>query len=308
MTDLSPPLLWSGAGRPLVAGVVPVAARCWWCASTCDLARPIADAIPDTFADRYLAAVPASPHVCAACAWTLCDQIALPMEMADAGIGKRLDVGGRLRVSVEGDDASRPRLFLRLADGRIGVWAVGRNAAADEPWLAARDALRLDPVGALAVVDASSLSAGATARFRNYHHLGTARSWRPLSNDGAGKAAIRVWLLDPPAEPFAAVIGDGQKHAAIRTPVSDGDVCTVGLVGIPVTYRPAALRVWLVAYEALIAAGADDDEIAAGRYSRGSVALAVAIRLHDAVVAPIRGSARIELCAFLRRPRKELTP
>ncbi len=304
-------LLWCGAGRPTVPGVVAATGRCWWCASAvAGRGLPVSD-LPDTFADRHLAACPGAAALCAACAWSISSSVRLPPELADAGLAKVLARGGRAKVEVRGRPPVR-YLVLRLHDGRIGLWSTAsRNAGEEQPWDDAVDELRVAPrnVGPCHLVDVvtdGDIGTG-TAFFRNYHHLGTARVWRPVPNDAAGKLAIRRWLLDPPAEPWACVIGDGQKQCAMRTPVSDGDACVVGLVGVEVRYAPPALRRWLDAYEDLIAAGADDDAIVSGRYAASGAALALAARRHEPVIDPIRGSARLDLCAFLRRPRKELT-
>ena len=303
-------LLWTGAGRPAPEGAEPYSGPCWWCGCPAPgTGRHVDVAVPDTFADCHLATVPAASHVCASCAWTMSDRIALPAELADAGLGKRLAEGGRLRVSVRGDDPGKPRLFLRLDDGRIGVWPVGRNAAADEPWLQARAALRSDPVGAVDIITDADLSAGATARFRNYHHLGTRSTWRPCTN--ADRAVIRAWLLDPPAsEPWVCVIGDGQKHAAIRAAdavVHPGDMPALYFDGAVVRYRPGTLARQLEAIERLRVAGASDDEVRTGRYARSGAGWALAYRRHEPVVMAVRQHpALMDACLFLRRLPKEL--
>jgi hypothetical protein len=308
-------LLWSGAGRPAPEGAEPYDGPCWWCGEPSPgTGRPVADAVPDTFPDRARALSPAATHLCAACAWTMSDRIALPAELADAGLAKRIAEGGRLRVSVRGDDPKKPRLFLRLDDGRIGVWLVGRNAAADEPWLQARASLRsrTEDVGEnrlLDVITDADLSAGATARFRNYHHLGTPTRWRPCT--AADRALLRVWLLDPPeSEPWVCVIGDGQKHAAIHASdavVQPGDLCAVYLEGAIVRYDPPGLRWRLDAIERLRLAGASDDEIRTGRYARSGLEWARAWREYGPTAADTRKRpALMDLCLFLRRLPKEM--
>lgn len=283
-------LLHAGAGCPSPEGAVPSDAPCWWCGlPSPGLAVP--ERMPDTFPDRHRAARSDSDMVCAPCAWTMSDRIALPAELADAGLSRKIAAGGRLRVSVRGDDPGRPRLFLRLADGRIGVWALpGKNAAADEPWLAAREALRVDPVGAVDIVTDADLSAGATARSRNYHHIGTPSLWRPCT--AADRAVLRGFLLNPPADrPWVVVIGDGQKHGAIYATdavVHPGDAHGAYVDGAVARWRPGELGLWLAAVEALRVAGCGDDEIAAGRYHRGDV---VAIRRHE----PTARAAREEM-------------
>jgi hypothetical protein len=303
----APALLWSGAGRPAPEGVVPSTAPCWWCGvASPGSGRPIDDAIPDTFPDRHRAAVPESGVLCAPCAWTMSDRIALPAELADAGLTRKLDEGGRLRVSVNGDDPGKPRLFLRLASGEIGVWPVGRNAAADEPWLAAREQLRQDPVGAAAIVPVSAISAGATARFRNYHHIGTPSTWRPCTN--ADRAVLRAFLLDPPADrPWVVVIGDGQKHGAIYATdavVHPGDMPSAYIDGAVARWRAGELERLLAAIEVLRMGGHSDEEIVSGKYTRSSLAW----RRYEPVVAVARlHPALLDLAILIRRLPKELS-
>lgn len=304
-------LIHAGAGSPAPEGAIATAAACWWCGlPSPGSGRPFGDAIPDTFPDRHRAAVPASPVVCAPCAWTLSDRIALPADLADAGIGRRLDAGGRARLSVDGDDPGRPRLFLRLADGRIGVWSAATPTAREAPWLEARETLRLDPVDVgpctlLAVVPESALSAGATARFRNYHHIATPSTWRPCTN--ADRAVLRDFLLaPPPAVPWVVVIGDGQKHGAIyadEAVVHPGDAPAAYVDGAAARWRAGDLPRWLRAVEQLRLAGVSDDEIRTGRYTRAPLA----VRAHEPEVRPLRDRpACLDLVMFLRRLPKEL--
>lgn len=300
-------LVWDAAGSPRSGASDP--RPCWWCGLACDCgAVPQGDAIPDSFPD--VGAVPASEVVCAACAWTLSDQIALPAHLADAGIAKRLDAGGRLRVSVAGDEAGKPRLFLRLSSGDIGVWSVAKNAAGDEPWTEAIPFLRDSPadVGVcklLAVVPMSSLSAGATARFRNYHHLATPGRWCPST--AADRAAIRGWLIDPPAGPWVCVLGDGQKHGVIYADgaiVRPGERPALWAWGRVVAYEPAGLAAQLTAWLDLRRAGASDNEIGSGRYSRAIDP--VVLRRAEAVLRPARDEpALIDVLALLRQTPKE---
>lgn len=301
-------LVWGAAGCPGAA--TPVDAPCWWCGLACDVgAVAQSDAIPDSFPD--VGACPASEVVCVACAWTMSDQIALPAHLADAGIGRRLDAGGRLRVSVNGDDASKPRLFLRLSSGDVGIWSVGKNAAADVPWTEAIPVLRdspadVGPCRLLAIVPLSSLSAGATARFRNYHHLATEGRWCPST--AADRAAIRAWLLDPPDGPWVCVLGDGQKHGVIYADgavVYPGERPALWAWGRVVRYEPATLAAQLVAWLDLRRAGASDDEIGPGRYGRAIDP--VVLRRAEAVLRPAREEPTlIDVLALLRQTPKEI--
>jgi len=306
---LAPALLWRGAGRPAPEGAVATDARCWWCAEPSPgLGVPV-DTLPDTFADRPLAALPSSAWLCACCAWTMSDRIRLPAELGDAALESRLAAGGRALVGLRGADPER-RLVLRLDDGRIGLWSPATPTALEAPWTEAIASLRADPrdVGPcrlLEVVDPSALSTG-TARFRNYHHLGTERLWRPVPNSSEGRAAVREWLLHPPAEPWCCVIGDGQKHVAIKTPVAGGPgfVGVVGFVGVEILL-PERLGELLGLYEALILAGADDEAIAAWRFDGRSIGQAIAVRRADPLRAYL-GSGLIDLLTFIRRTRAAL--
>lgn len=309
-------LLWRGAGCPDPEHAEATEERCWWCGEPSPgVGAPLKRTIPGTFTDGDKAALPSSRWVCAPCAWSVCDRVALPDELARAGLEKRIDAGGRLRASVQGDPPGTTRLFLRLADGKVGVWSSASPAAKEGPWMDARERLRespesVGPCELLAIVEAHEVTAGPTARFRNYHHLGTASKWRPCTN--ADKAVLREWLLSPPGEEWACVIGDGQKHAAIHAttsaplPHAQEVYLDVGGDAGPVTYAPDDLAQWLAAYEGLIRAGADDDEIVTGKYLRGGFALGLAVREHDPVLKPIRGGTRMRLVSFLRRSRKDL--
>lgn len=310
-------LLWEAAGRPAnttdltgrVDAVRVPGALCWWCghAAPDGWSRP-RSCLPDTFPFPLEAAVPASPWLCLPCGWTLCDRVALPAALGQAKIRQRAARGGRLIVSVRGEPAER-WLVLELADGRVGLWRPLGNAAADEPWLERVAELRSTAEGAADVVAYADLAPDSTEKFRSYHHLAHAGRWWPCTD--SDRAAIRAWLLDPPAPPWVCVLGDGKKHAAIDAQRNDAvtthnDLCVVWHRGDVVSYQPAGLATLVAAVEALIHAGANDEDVASGRYTPRGLDLALAIRQHDPTVAPARGGRVLPLALYLRRNRKEL--
>lgn len=308
-------LLWQGAGRPDPEHALVSDVPCWWCGlPSPGLAAPLGATVPKTFPWQHLAACPASEIVCGPCAWSLCDRVSLPPEQAMEGLGKRIEAGGRLRASVRGDDPGQIRLFLRLADGRIGVWSSVTPAGREGPWMEAREALRqipetVGPCELLDVVEDRDISAGPTARFRNYHHLGTPTAWRPCTN--ADRAVLREWLLAPPGGPWVCVIGDGQKHAAVMAAdavVHPGDMHAAYVDGAVARWRPGQIGPWLDAIEHLRLAGASDDEVRSGRYTRAGLAWTLAHRHWEPLIRDARGRpALMDLLLFLRRLPKEIT-
>lgn len=315
-------LLWEAAGRPTnttdLTGANDASrhpgARCWWCGHVAPdgWVRPVT-CLPDTFPFPLEAAVPRSEWLCLPCGWTLCDRILLPAEIGAAKIRARAARGGRSIVSVRGAPAAR-WLVLELADGRVGLWTTGANAAADEPWTEAVAELRAAPrdVGPCRFVEAvavEDLAPEATEKFRSYHHLAHRGRWWPCTD--SDRAGIRAWLLNPPAPPWVAVIGDGKKHAAIQAQLYDAvtvaaGTCVAWFRGAAVTYEPVALAMQVEAAEELIRAGASDEEIQTGRYAPRDLRLRLAIRGFDHVIDPIRGGPALPLVLYLRRNRKEL--
>lgn len=312
-------ILWMGAGCPecpTVADCTP--GPCWWCGhSTSRRGRPLAT-LAETFPSTTLAAAPASRALCVPCGWTLSDHVRLPAEYARDRIALCADTGRRCQVALRDAQPER-RLLLRLADGRIGLWTPGANARSEEPWAAARDDLRLAPatVGPCTYLGAVPLEdlGDGPAKFRAFHHFGTARRWWACTDTDRG--AIRDWLLFPPAEPWVGVIGDGKAHAAIYARVSPGAGHGLQCVSYHpsrttveegIDYEPAALARQIAAWEALIIAGAGDDDIATERYEARGLPLLLAIRAHDSTIAPLRGGPSADLVRYLRRSRKELTP
>lgn len=322
-------MLWEAAGRPTAvehATSAPAGSRCWWCGHRCPhhpdgggWARPRA-VLPDTFPFPADASAPRSEWLCLPCGWTLSDRVALPGSQGADKIAARCAKGGRLIVSVRGAPARR-WLVLQLADGTVGLWEPATNVAGEEGWTAALGALRTAPadVGPCRFVDAVPLDAlqpEATEKFRSYHHLahgpqpdGTPARWWPCTD--TQRLQIRDWLLAPPAPPWVCVIGDGKKHAAVAAQLLDAvttsaALCVVYHRGDLVAYRPEALARVISAVEALVSAGAGDDEIATGGYAPRSLALLLAIRGHDRIVAPYRGGPVLPLATYLRRNRAQL--
>lgn len=311
-------LLWEAAGRPTnttdltgrVDAVRVPGARCWWCGQPAPdgWARP-RSILPDTFPYPLETAIPESPHLCLPCGWTLCDRVALPGGIAAEKIRTRATKGGRLIVSVRGAPAQR-WLVLELADGTVGLWTPAENTAAEVPWTEAVEALRAAPVdvGPCRYVEAVPLDAlapEATEKFRAYHHWCSGGQWWPFTD--SNRMELRARLLAGPRSPWCCVIGDGKGHSALQAQLLDAvDAVYLHRQRAVVRCTPADLTRWLEAVEALLVAGATDDEIARGRYAPRGLELLVAVRTHDPVVAEIRGGPTLALVLYLRRNRKEL--
>lgn len=329
-------ILWHGAGCPAAPDEVTRNGPCWWCGLDCaGRARPLS-CLASTFPDDHLAAAPESRFLCAACGWTLNDRVSLPAEQGQSRIRMKAEAGRRAKVSLRGAEPDR-YLLLELADGRVGLWSCGPNARAEKPWEAARDALReapadVGPCRFLEAVSYDDLDPGPVEKFRCFHHLGTARRWRPCTD--THRMEIREWLLSPPAEPWVGIIGDGKKHAAIYAEFSPGRVRIhsrpradadgqVGLFSQPpgdvdaeqrvyfrgqmIDYLPAELARQIAAVEALVVAGARDEEIASGDYAPRAE-LVIPLATHEPTIAPLRGSPTVDLLLYLRRNAKELRP
>lgn len=313
-------LLWDAAGRPTdTTGTdkKPDAYRCtepcWWCGRPSPgWARP-KSALTDTFPFPAEASVPDSPHLCMPCGWTLCDRIRLPASYAYDRIRSKALQGRRQIVAVRGGEPER-WLTLELADGTVGLWTPGANAAAEKAWSDAIKRLRENPVdvGPCRFVEAvpyDVLDAGPVEKFRAFHHFATRDRWWPCTD--TDRMAIRAWLLNPPPGPWVGVIGDGKKHAAIAaqladTVATDTQPCVFHL-GAVVLYQPADLARLIAAVEGLIIAGARDEEILSGDYrGRGTLDWLRALRDHEPVVDEVRGGPILPLALYLRRNAKEL--
>ena len=315
-------LLWEAAGRPdqltsqdgpdVVAA--PRGALCWWCGCPCPTGRgrSVRTAVVSTFPFAHRASAPDSPVVCLPCGWSLCDRISLPARMAADRIRSKAVQGRRQVVSLRGAEPER-YLVLELEDGRVGLWVPGAASRDEEPWTASVRELRVEPrdVGPcrlLEIVTYDDLGAGPVEKFRSYHHFGDRSRWFPCTD--SDRAALRAWLLDPPRQPWAGVIGDGQKHFVIEAQradaISHGALQTISYLGLVVRYQPTDLDALIGAIEEMIRAGHHDEDIASGRYrDRGPEAFR-AVRRLDPTIAPHRGSAFLDLALYLRRNRKEL--
>lgn len=309
-------LIWEGAGRPAdttgeTGGVVDVVAYtgpCWWCGQLATgLGRP-RGVLPETFPWPLQAAAPEGTHLCLPCGWTLCDRVELPGYVAGPRLTAKADRGCR-QVLADGR-----YLLLRLADGLIGRWSVAPRAVDEDLWHEAVGNLRTNPcdVGVckyLGAVPESSLTAGPVEKFRAYHHFATASRWWPCTD--TDRMEIRAWLLNPPAEPWVGVIGEGKKHHAIKATLMDAvsnpaghGVQSVYHLESVIHYLSSDLARWIDAAERLIRAGAGDDEITSGHYYRLSDI--VALRRAEPVIAEVRGGPTLALVLYLRRNRKEL--
>lgn len=313
-------LVWEAAGRPMNTtgtdkqpDATQAEGRCWWCAADLEgWARP-RSVLPSTFPLPLQAAVPASEWLCMPCGWTLCDRIDLPRQMAEERIRMKARVGRRSQVSIDGREPERV-ITLELADCRVGLWTYGPNAAAEKPWQEARDELREDPrdVGPCKLIDIVTydrLDAGPVEKFRSFHHAATPDRWWPCTD--TDRMEIRAWLFNPPPPPWVMILGDGKKHHAISAALLDAvtrqaSPCVVYWQGQAVTYEPQELQQVVAAIEALAIAGARDEEVSSGEYMPRGVALALALRTAEPVVAPVRGSPLLDLALYLRRNRKEL--
>lgn len=311
---MSPTLLaWTGAGRPAVDDCEIVPGRCYWCGAGLDPLRsaPISW-LPDSFPAHKDASVKTSDRICEPCCWSMGQRNALPRSYALDRIARKADVGRRGDVVIDGETEPRKVLILKLADGRVGLWSIGKNAAQEEGWAKRAAELREAPVdvGPCAYLGSwplESLSPAPTDRMQSYHHFATSSRWWPCTDTDRG--AIREWLLHPPDEPWVGAISDGKKHGLPFTAVSPARSAGLQVVyhdGDVVTYDPVVLHLLLGAIEALIVAGARDEEIASGRYHAASADLLRVRRQHDAILSRYRGGALLLLAFRLRRNRKEL--
>ena len=302
-------LLWQAAGRPETPDVTDASGPCWWCGRDVAGRGAPRSVVPDTFPDAPLAAVRASGWICAPCAWSIHGDAELPPGTTAGTLSRRLDAGGVLTFTHHGGAPQRA-LVLRLAGGRIGTWACGDNSADREPWLAEVKSLRENPraVGKCAYlgdIDEAGIASIDRGAIRLYTHLGTASRWEALTADKSGRARMREVLLDPPREPWACVIGDGQKHCLPRGEVSDGrdPVQVVSLVGLPVHYEAPQLAAALDAWRVLLQKGAFDNEIVSGRYKPATY---LVTRREEAIIAPLRRHPLLlELVGFLRESRTD---
>jgi hypothetical protein len=323
-------LLWLVAGQPLpespIIGAAPDA-RCWWCAQplarTGGFGRTVRS-LSDTIHDAVFPAIPASPALCAACGWSLSDWVSLPAEVWGPSLDAKLDGDGRIALAL-GDDRGAPVNVCRHPAG-VAVFARPKQGPAgresEGAWQALRPAIAEtgetegSPLPLIEVMPREQVGAAMVGKFRNYDHVGILVAeqppvWRALkARRPSDRALIRGLCLAPPPGLWVCAMGDGQKHAAIHAPVSDGrlPVQAVYLDGSGVVhFEPAELAAVIGAFEALIAAGIHPDEIGAGQYRPASdVDRRAAIRTHEPVLAPVRGSGLFALADMLRRSTEDV--
>lgn len=308
-------LAWFGAGRPAVddcEGGRP--GRCYWCGTSLDGLRATGkDWLPDSFPAHDAASAKASPWLCEPCCWSMGQRNALPVAYSAERIVRKAEAGRRSDVVIAGESASRKVLILRLDDGRIGLWATGKNASQEEAWTKRVAELRttqvdIGPCRFLGAWPLADLSPAPTERMQSYHHFATISRWRPCTD--TDRAAIRTWLLDPPDEAWTGAISDGKKHGLPFTRVSPARSVGMQLVyflGDIIVYRPRTLAALLDAVETMVRAGAGDEEIETGRYHTDGIDFVLARTSCEPWIVPHRGGALLRLAMYLRRNRKELT-
>ena len=320
-------ILWRAAGRPVPEGLTACdpTARCWWCArrvaETDGLARAVRT-LSDTIHDAVFPSLPGSPVLCAACGWTLSDWVSLPAEVWGPALDAKLADDGRVALSL-GDDRGAAVLIAPWAGDRVAVFARPKQGAAGRteeaawqalrPRFAAGDGVDDSPVALIDVMPREAVGRAMVGKFRNYDHVGVDALglWRAFK---AKRPTDRAWLravcLAPPAGLWTCAVGDGQKHAAIHAPVSDGRLPVQALyldgAGV-VAFEPSELGRALSAFEALVLAGVHPEEVLSGEYRpTPSIERRRAVREHDPVLAPLRGGGLLALADLLRRSTDDL--
>ncbi len=262
-------LLWLAAGRPLVDwDLEPYAGRCWWCGmDSCGLGRPRraqrlprgarkVDPLPDTFTDDAWAACRDATHICEACAWTMSDWVNAPLSFAGpkvASLGAPdADEDGGLSARI----GERPEKITAKPDG-TGSLIVSPLARGS-----------FSPV----TLSPDALAARVTTKFRNWDHIGHAGDAPQWRIGKVVRQSDRDWmrdaLLNPPPCEWVAVLGDGQKHGALKAAISHGEAPTqtVYLEGSGlVCYEPDELATLIASVEHLRCAGLHDETIASQR-------------------------------------------
>lgn len=293
-------LLWVAAGRPLItAEMESYQGPCWWCGLPSEgHGRPVQSrrgckvaALPDTFTDGPWAACKSASHICEACAWTMCDWVLVPES-------ERLSTLARA-LSGEEEGAGRSSANLRGTAEKIRITAVG-------PFL------RVTTVKGEALGDFAhdELAACLTTKFRNWDHAAVHGRWRiGKAVRPSGREWMRDLVLSPPAGDWCLVIGDGQKHAAIKAIVSDGaaDDQTVCIEGQVVSYAPAELARLIEAVERLRLAGFRDEDIERGAIIATDPARLSVARSESPVVVPWAHSPTLNLALRLARRAKEMS-
>ena len=300
-------IIYEAAGAPAVESQEQVTgADCYWCGQPIlGLARPL-KSLSATFADAAgkWAAAPESSHLCAACGWVISDKICLPLRVAERMLDKALAGNGRLSFARYG---VAERALVALDAGALTVW--GRpKAKVEKAWDAAgrTDVPGIECWGIYSRPDAISRVGG---KFRNFiSYADDSGIWEMYTK--AERPQILARLLEPHQGLWTMAIGDGQKHAAIYAPVSDGtvEIQSVFLQGHgQVVYSPDDLRDCLDAVERLVFAGATNDEIEAGKYKgRATMSWRLAYTTHEPTLRMYRGFGILPLALWLRRSVKDL--
>lgn len=306
-------LLWKHAGRPLIANELePHSGPCFTCGRMSPgLGRPVDDRYqrrgqpPDPTPIPWPTGKRATHH-CAVCAWTTSDWVPMPpaegmVRLARAFPGTSLfgDAGPSVG---EDDEASADtsmlingvgvKVTIKLEDGMIGVYPRPAKKGSDR----------------IALLTAEQASRLIVTKFRNWDHLAVDGRWRIGK---VVKATDRDWFrhaaLNPPAALWAMVLGDGQKHFAIKAVVSDGcgDLQTVHHAGQNVTYDPVALCDAIEALENLRKVGIRDDDILVGRVAPSHLQRAAFLRWWP-TLAPHTTTPFLALAVALGRLAKEI--
>jgi len=303
LSPSSPRLLWTAAGCPTPEGAIPYVGRCLWCGQDATGVGRDRKNLPDTFFDAVGkdCADLHAPHLCAACGWTLSDGVRLPIRVGTRMLNKALAPDGDGRVSLDLPQTGWARCTVRpLDDGRIAAW-VRPSKPAEEKRIREEG----DPSSAAVVLAPEPMARLVTGKFRNFHAFASGSNWDMLT--GGEKPRLREILLAPPDAPWTLTIGDGQKHEAIYGEVSyPGGLQVTRFQGAVIHYDPPDLAALIVSIEALSFAGAREEEILSGRYSRSGLDWTLAYSAHEPTIQRRRGAPILGMALFLRRPVAEL--
>lgn len=300
-------LVYAAAGNPEREDFEPVEGPCWWCGSASPTGRgwPL-KRLSDNFQDAHLASLPNSDIVCAPCAWSMAVGFHLPADYARKRLRSKAEQGRRVDLEMNGERIKR--LALVLEDGRIGLWTTA-SGGKEKAW---QDAVKADltanprtigPCEYLGAHALDSLTPGADRFIQSFHHWVVDGVWTACTD--ADKPAVRSHLLrqdirGPACTSLALAQG---KHTLIHTPLEYPETGTRTIYALGVLhYRPEVLAELLWAFESLRLAGASSEDILAGTYGHGGLALLRARWECELLVAPHRGSRLLDLTAYLCRP------
>jgi hypothetical protein len=228
----------------------------------------------------------------------LSDGVTLPAEVGRRLLAGALAPDGDGRVSLDLGQGSF-RATVAFVGGAVGAW-VRPGKPAEEAKL--RTALPVDH--AVYLGSQEILGTQVTGKFRNFFPFATESGhWEMWTK--AEKAKVREVILNPPSGLWCLGLGDGQKHVAIHTPLSFGaprELQSVCLEGRQVDYLPSEMTALVDAVEVLVLAGALDEEIRSGIYSRPSgLDWRRSYNLHEPTIRKARGHAPLDLAIWLRR-------